>query len=116
MIHRKSEMINEQKPNLRGGEGSPNFCHILPKEAMGNWATLASVVTLQPGESVGEHPHVDNGELYLVLSGKVVVVEDGVEQELFPGDTEFCAHGHVHSIRNHTDEPASFLALIVTDP
>ena len=116
MILRKSEMICEPKPNLRGGEGSPVFCHILPKEAMGNWSTLASVVTLQPGESVGEHPHVDNGELYLVLSGKVIVTEDGVGAEMLTGDSEFCAHGHTHSIRNHTDEPATFLALIVTNP
>jgi len=60
--------------------------------------------------------NVDNGELYLVLSGKVMVTEDGVEAEMLAGDSEFCAHGHTHSIRNHTDEPAVFLALIVNNP
>lgn len=116
MFHRKSEMIHDIKSNLRGGVGDLDFCNLLPKEALGNWATLLAAVTLQPGESVGEHPHVDNGELYYVLSGRVMVAEDGAEAELQAGDAEFCAHGHTHSIRNHTDEPAVFLALIVPNP
>ena len=44
-----------------------------------------------------------------------VVEEDGVEHELCVGDAEFCADGHTHAIRNHTDEVASFLALIIND-
>ena len=35
--------------------------------------------------------------------------------DLNPGDAEFCADGHTHSIVNHTDEPATFLALIMAD-
>ena len=35
--------------------------------------------------------------------------------DLHPGDAEFCADGHSHSIENHTDEPATFLALIMAD-
>ena len=116
MIHRKPEMIHDTKSNLRGGVGNLDFCHLLSKEELGNWATMLAAVTLQPGESVGEHPHTENGELYFVLSGSVMIAEDGVEAELFPGDAEFCAHGHTHAIRNHTDEPAVFLALIVPNP
>lgn len=116
MFHLKSDMTTEVKHNIRGGDGSPSFLHLLTPEAMGSWCSLASIVTLQPGESVGEHPHVDNGELYLVLTGKAQVTEDGITRELLPGDTEFCAHGHTHSIANHTDEAATFLALIVQNP
>lgn len=115
MFHLYSDMTTEVKHNIRGGAGSPSFRHILTREDLGAWGSLAATITLQPGESVGEHPHVDNGELYLVLDGQVLVTEDGQERELHPGDAEFCAHGHTHSIRNHTDEPASFLALIVNN-
>ena len=115
MFRCKSEMNVELKTNVRGGVGSPEFRHLFSQSELGDRATLFAVVTLQPGESVGEHPHTTNGEAYVVLSGKVMVAEDGVERELLPGDAEFCADGHTHAIRNHTDEPASFLALIMND-
>ena len=115
MIHRKSEMNAELKSNVRSGNGSPEFRYLFSQEELGDRASLFAVITLQPGESVGRHPHDTNGEAYLVLSGKVMVEEDGVEHELQVGDAEFCADGHTHAIRNHTDEVASFLALIIND-
>ena len=113
MIYKKSEMFTEHKPNLRGGEGSPLFRHLFAAEELGGRASMLAAVTLQPGESVGVHEHVDNGEVYYILEGKAMVAEDGVETELVAGDAEFCADGHSHAIRNHTDEPTVFLALIV---
>ena len=115
MIHRKSEMNAERKTSVRGGCGCPEFRYLFSQSELGDRATLFSVITLLPGESVGTHPHDVNGEAYLVLSGKVMVEEDGVETELEAGDAEFCADGHTHAIRNHTDETASFLALIMPD-
>ena len=113
MFHLHSQMQTELKPNLRGGVGSPAFCHLFSKEDMGNRASMLAAVTLHPGESVGEHPHVDNCEVYYILSGSAMVAEDGVETELHAGDAEFCADGHTHAIRNHTNAPVTFLALIV---
>ena len=72
MFHLHSQMQTELKPNLRGGVGSPAFCHLFSKEDMGNRASMLAAVTLQPGESVGEHPHVDNCEVYYILSGSKV--------------------------------------------
>ncbi len=115
MIHRKDEMNAVPMHNVRGGVGSPEFLHLFSQDELGNRASLFCVITLQPGESVGTHPHDVNGEAYLILTGKVMVEEDGVETELLAGDAEFCADGHTHAIRNHTDEPASFLALIMPD-
>ena len=115
MIYKKSEMFTEHKPNLRGGEGSPLFRHLFAAEELGGRASMLAAVTLQPGESIGTHPHEGNGEVYYVLTGSAMVEEDGVERELFAGDAEFCADGHSHAIRNHTDEPMSFLALILPD-
>ncbi len=113
MIHRKSEMQTEYKSNLRGGVGNLAFRHLFSAGELGERATMLAEVTLQPGESVGVHPHTENGELYWVLSGSVTVTEDEQEFVLRAGDAEFCADGHTHSIRNHTPEPAVFLALIL---
>ena len=113
MFHKNSQMFTEHKPNIRGGEGSPLFRFLFSSEELGDRISMLAAVTLQPGESVGVHPHVDNGEVYYILEGRAMVAEDGVETELFAGDAEFCADGHNHAIRNHTDEPMTFLALIV---
>ena len=113
MISKNSEMVSEHKTNVRGGEGSPLFQHLFSPEELKNRASMLAAVTLQPGESVGVHPHVDNGEVYYILKGKAMVEEDGIETELSAGDAEFCADGHSHAIRNHTHEAMTFLALIV---
>ena len=101
------------KHNVRGGEGSPAFRYIFSEEELGGRSPLLSVITLQPGESISEHSHTENGEIYFVLSGSMTVTDDEESRELHPGDAEFCADGHRHSARNHTDAPASFLAVIL---
>jgi len=116
MIHRKSEMNVEQRTNVRGGVGTPEFCHLFSQAELGDRANMLAVITLQAGESIGEHPHSDNGEAYLILTGSAMVSENGVETELHAGDAEFCADGQTHAIRNHTDAPMSFLAVIVPNP
>lgn len=115
MIHLHDQMTTAVKHNIRGGAGSPSFRYLFTPEELGNRAELLTTITLQPGESVGEHPHIGNGELYYILSGAAMVAEDGAETELHAGDAEFCADGHTHAIRNHTDAPTTFLALILTD-
>ena len=76
---------------------------------------MCSFIDLDPGCSVGIHPHTENGEIYVVLKGEAVVTEDGVEHTLRPGDAEFCADGHTHGIENRTSEPVTFLAVILPD-
>ena len=115
MFHLKNDMTVEIKSNLRGGVGDLAFRHLFSGAELGGRADLFAVVTLEPGQSVGEHPHTANGEAYVVLTGSVTVTEDGVSRVLNPGDAEFCADGHSHSIVNHTGEPATFLALIMKD-
>jgi len=115
MFHYASDMTVEIKSNLRGGVGDLPFRHLFSGAELDGRADLLAVVTLQPGEGVGEHPHNGNGEVYYILSGAATVTEDGIAKILQTGDSEFCADGHTHSIVNHTDEPATFLALIMKD-
>lgn len=110
-----SEMTTEVKSHVRDGAGAVSFRHLFTREQLGARGELFALLTLEPGCGVGEHPHVGNGEAYLMVSGCATVTEDGVARVLHPGDGEFCADGHTHSIHNHTDEPATFLALIVND-
>lgn len=115
MFAKFSDLSTEVKSQVRGGAGDVRFRHLLTKEQLGGRADLFALLTLEPGNGVGEHPHVGNGEAYVIVSGCATVTEDGVARVLHPGDVEFCADGHTHAIHNHTDEPITFLALIVGD-
>ena len=115
MFHLKNDMTVEIKSNLRGGVGDLAFRHLFSGEELGGRADLFAIVTLQPGQSVGEHPHTTNGEAYVILTGSATVTEGGVSRVLNPGAAEFCADGHRHSIVNPPGEPATFLALIMKD-
>ena len=113
MFQMKDDMLTAVKHNIRGGSGSPAFRYVLSAELLGGRAEMMAVITLQPGESVGVHPHDENGEVYWILEGAATVTEDGEARELHAGDAEFCADGHTHSICNHTDAVTRFLAVIL---
>lgn len=67
MFQMKDEMQTAVKHNIRGGEGSPSFRYLFSAEQLGGRAEMMAVITLQPGESVGVHPHETNGEAYVIL-------------------------------------------------
>lgn len=113
MFQMQNEMPREVKTNVRGGSGSPGFVHLFSAQQLAHRAELAAIITLHPGDSVGAHVHDADGEIYCVLDGAAMVAEDGIERELHSGDAEFCADGHSHAIRNHTDADMRFLALVV---
>ncbi len=113
MICRKNEQGIREIEKLRDGNGMVQFRDMFTAQEFGDRVTVCAATTLQPGCSIGVHPHTENGELYCVLEGQAVVTEDGKEYVLEVGDAEFCADGHTHGIENRTEKPLVFLALIV---
>ena len=113
MIHRASEQNRREKERAQNGSGVAKFRDIFTPEELGERAGLFSVITLEPGCSVGVHAHTDNGEVYCILEGEAVVTEDGAEFTLRAGDAEICADGHTHGIENRTAHAVIFLAVIL---
>ena len=40
-----------------------------------------------------------------------IILEDGGEYPLGPGEAEYCPPGHSHGMRNDSDETAQYLAV-----
>ncbi|MFC3612316.1 cupin domain-containing protein [Lutimaribacter marinistellae] len=79
----------------------------------------ANVETLMPGAaSSHRHWHDSNDELVVVLSGEVMLVEDGGETRLGAGDIAVFPAGveNGHCLRNGSQEPATFLVVGSKDP
>ena len=82
---RKTNVVVQQ--NVRGGEGTVEFHHILAEEELYGHGKLYAKVVLKPHSSIGMHQHVGNTEPYFVLKGTGVFVDnDGSRTEVHEGD------------------------------
>jgi len=69
-------------------------------------------VNLKPGRGLGPyHYHDDSENLYVVLSGKVEAVVDGVRYLLGPKDVIFIPKGVPHQTGNAGEGPAEALEV-----
>ncbi|MEQ7872515.1 cupin domain-containing protein [Sphingomonas sp. ASV193] len=74
----------------------------------------ASMVTLEPGAwSSQRHWHEAEDELVVMIEGEAVLVEDGGETVLTPGDVAAWAKGSTdgHHLVNRSGAPCRFVAI-----
>ncbi len=72
-----------------------------------------NLVTLEPGAvSSLRHWHLAEDEFVMVTEGECVLIEDGGETPMRPGDAAFPANTpDGHCFRNRSDRPARFLVI-----
>lgn len=111
MIRYQKDMIHGGEENPAGGTGRFTSETLFTSEEMAGKTGMFATVTLEPGSIVGEHLHTEESEVYYILSGEAVMVEDGKRYPVSAGDAELCPAGHSHGMENNTDKPVVFLAL-----
>lgn len=114
MVIYSKEMRTEEKVHMRGGEGTTTITHHVEKEHMKN-CRLFCEISIPPKGSIGEHDHVNEIEYYYITKGEGIVVDNGVDKEVGPGDIVLTGNGASHSIRNTGSEALVFTAVIITD-
>ena len=113
MIRRKNDIRTRTVEHAQGGLGSVTFHDwLLPEEAPGHGRVISKLV-IPAGCSIGVHSHQGEFEAFYVLSGTVVVNDNGQEIELQAGDMHLCADGDSHGTENRGSEDAVLLALIL---
>ena len=113
MIKKREDRRTEVRENLKGGNGALAFSHVFESEELSGKAKMFAEVTLMPGESIGVHQHNEEGEMYIVQSGKGTVTDNDCACELYPGDAIWTTNGDTHSISNKTTEPLVIYAIIL---
>jgi len=114
MVKFKDEMKIDKKENMRGGDGIVTITNHAEKKDMKH-CRLFCEISIPAGGSIGEHDHVDEIEYYLIKEGAGIVVDDGVDKKIGPGDLVITGGGASHSIRNTGSSPLVFTAVIITD-
>lgn len=106
MIINFDKMDEQLVPNPRGGEGQ------MRKRAFQNEDVQIMHLTLAPRSAIGVHAHVDDSEMYYIISGTGRVIYDGGELPVQSGSCHYCPRGHEHSLVNDSDEDMVILAVI----
>lgn len=115
MIIQNMQKKQEIKQNMRGGKGGVEITHITDQKILGNNCRLFAQITVKPGDSIGEHQHVGEQEIFYFLQGKGIVVDNGKEFEIGPGDVMVTPDQSSHSVINTGDQDLVFMALILNE-
>ncbi len=111
MIRMLAELVQEPKMNIRDGHGAGVSVTYLQKGDM-DGVLGAGRTQLEPGASIGEHPHPTTDELYLIVEGHGMGIMDGEEFPVGPGDLFLVKAGSTHGLRNTSGAPLAFFAVL----
>ncbi len=105
----------ELREEMRGGKGTVKIEHYWePKTEMRGANRMVAKLTIEPGGSIGFHPHDAEEEVFVIISGMAEADDNGEVVRLAPGDTMLTGNGDGHAIRNIGEEPLEVLAVIST--
>lgn len=105
---------HQHREAVRGGPGSCDFYHAVPKDMCDEYLRLFARIDINPRSAIGWHQHVGETEPYYILSGEGIFTDaDGSKTVVRPGDVCLIKNGDYHSIENPSDtEILSFIAVI----
>ncbi|MEA4822715.1 MAG: cupin domain-containing protein [Clostridiaceae bacterium] len=112
MIIRTSEQRVETRTAMRGGNGEIALQHLVDGTKTYGKTRMMARLTFPAGASIGKHPHIEEAEAYIILSGEATVTENDVAYKLTAGDAAFTGNGDTHSIENAGSEDLVILAII----
>ena len=114
MIRRKWECKTEPRVQLRDGDGTVLMTSLIsgPEELLGK-GRLFSIITLNPGCSIGHHVHEGESELFYIIRGTAEYYDNGTLRTVHAGDVTICGPGQEHGIANRTEEVTEVAAVIL---
>lgn len=102
------EIEAKEIKNFKGGEKS------IFMQMFDDGQNKIAKLRFPAGASIGMHRHEGTSETIYVLEGNGVMLEDGKEVPLKPGDVSYCPEGCEHSLCNNSDEELVVFAVIPT--
>lgn len=113
MIRRSAQMNRFERPKMKGGQGTVRQTELLaPDELLGK-GRLLSILTLEPGCSIGAHTHTGEAEIFYILEGEALAHDNGEQVHLYPGDLLVTGDGCSHDIRCCGETVLRLAALIL---
>lgn len=92
------ERVNANELEFRKGRSGPKYLFRGPRIDWG-------LIRFLPGETLGKHLHEQVEETFYFTSGAGIILVDGVEYDIHPGDAFRIEPGEAHDIVNTGQEP-----------
>lgn len=113
MIIKKSLRQREIKTNMAEGKGEVEITHIIEKDDLPTQCRLYAEIIIKPGDSIGNHQHIAEQEIFYFLQGNGLVTDNGEAFEVGPGDVMVTPDKGFHSVKNIGKEDLVFMGLIL---
>ncbi len=115
MVRKNSQQAVEFKC-IRSGNGDTRMQKLLNgADEMYGKGRMFNLMTLVPGNSIGEHKHEGDNEIFYFLSGTGEYNDNGIVVQVGAGDVAVCNSGEKHSLKNTGSGNLTFIALILYD-
>ncbi|WP_169717735.1 Oxalate-binding protein [Sporomusa silvacetica DSM 10669] len=103
----------EFKVERRDGEKAGTIHHLLSARQMHDKGRLFARITLDAGAKVALHKHHMDFEVFYILAGTGLVVDNNIEKQVNAGDVIFTDDGESHSIENIGGNILEYLAMVL---
>ena len=110
-----SEQCPVRHECLREGKGLTHIKDLAGRPELYDHGRLFAHITLDPGCSIGSHPHEHETEFYYIIRGEGTFFDNGEEKTVRAGDLCATGYGETHGMENRTAEPLEFIALIMLE-
>lgn len=107
-------MSIQVRPDMKGGQGEVTVTHLADTDSMKHIRLLGEL-SLPKGTSIGQHPHENETEYFVIMEGTAIATDNGKEEVVNKGEVIITGSGSTHSIRNEDDTTLKVLAFIITD-
>ena len=117
MIFYAKDRFASVREKALGGQGEIHGLYAFPMDQRPEKTCFQMVAenTLPVGASIGVHTHAENEEVYVIIKGCGVYIDnDGKEYPVAPGDTTLTRQGEKHGLAQSGSEPLVFLAVIAS--
>ncbi len=113
MLIKNEEHTIDDKFEMRGGNGTIHIKHVVDQDILCDKGRLYAQITVEPGCSIGSHEHVNEKEIFYILSGQAQVTDNGIKRTLNPGDVLVTGHESSHAVENTGAVNLEMMALIL---
>jgi mannose-6-phosphate isomerase-like protein (cupin superfamily) len=94
------EMVKgERAQSSHGGSGGYFVRTLLESPPDSSFRYVRDLI-LDPGSSIGDHPHQGDDEIYFIISGTGVMQVDGEQRKVGPGSAVLTRSGSHHGLVN----------------
>lgn len=113
MLKKAADRKIEVRREMRGGKGDVTLLHSFEATELASPTRVCATIMLEPGNSIGEHIHENEEEIFYIIEGTAKASDNGKEVILNAGDSLLTGGGASHSIENIGDKTLKLFAVVV---